>query len=80
MKKTTRKETKEIPRTYTVKKYDTLIKIARKELDNETLWKDIYELNKKAIEDTARKHGRKSSSTGWWIYEGTVLKLPGGSA
>ena len=80
VKKTTRKETKEIPRTYTVKKYDTLIKIARKELDNETLWKNIYELNQKVIEDTARKHGRKSSSTSWWIYEGTVLKLPGGSA
>lgn len=80
VKKSARRETKEIQRTYTVKKYDTLLKIARKELDNEALWKNIYELNKKVIEDTARKHGRKSSSNGWWIYEGTVLKLPGGSA
>lgn len=80
VKQSARRETKEISKTYTVKKYDTLIKIARKELNNEALWKNIYELNKKVIEATAKKYGRKSSSNGWWIYEGTVLKLPGGSA
>ena len=37
----------------------------------------IYSLNKTAIEAAAKKYGRSSSSNGWWIYPGTVLKLPG---
>ena len=32
---------------------------------------------KAAIEAAAKKYGRSSSSNGWWIYPGTVLKLPG---
>lgn len=78
-KKTTRKQTKEISRSYKVKKGDTLIKIARQQLGDGSQYTKIYELNRKTIEDAARKHGRKSSSNGWWIYPDTVLKLPGGN-
>lgn len=74
-KKTTRK-TKIKAKTYTVKSGDCLISIARKQLNNESKWKSIYTLNKKTIEAAAKKHGRKSSSNGWWIYPGTKLKLP----
>lgn len=74
-KKKTRK-TKTPAKTYTVKKGDTLIGIARKQLGNGSKHKSIYSLNKKAIEAAARKHGRKSSSNGHWIYPGTKLKLP----
>ena len=61
---------------YVVKKGDCLITIARKQLNDGSKWKKIYELNKKTIESEARKHGRKSSSNGHWIYPGTKLKLP----
>ena len=46
-------------------------------LGNGTKWQSIYNLNKAAIEAAAKKYGRSSSSNGWWIYPGTVLKLPG---
>lgn len=64
-------------KTYTVKQGDTLWDIARVKLGNGTKWTSIYSLNKTAIEATAKKYGRSSSSNGWWIYPGTVLKLPG---
>lgn len=63
--------------SYTVKKGDCLMYIARKELGDGTRWKEIYSLNKKVIEAEAKKRGRKSSSNGHWIYPGTELKLPG---
>lgn len=62
--------------SYTVKEGDSLWRIAKKQLNNANKWKDIYTLNKSAIEATAKKHGRASSSNGWWIYPGTKLKLP----
>ncbi len=74
--KTRKKKTS--AKTYTVKKGDTLMKIAKKQLNDSSKWKKIYSLNKKKIESAARKHGRKSSSNGHWIYPGTRLKLPGG--
>lgn len=52
------------------------MKIAKKQLNDASLWKTIYSLNKKAIEAEAKKRGRKSSSNGHWIYPGTKLKLP----
>lgn len=70
------RNTKEIAKTYTVKKGDCLYNIAKKQLNNASRWKDIYTLNKKTIESAAKKHGRKSSSNGHWIYPGTKLKLP----
>lgn len=64
-------------KTYTVKSGDTLWDIARVKLGNGSKWTSIYSLNKATIEATAKKYGRSSSSNGWWIYPGTVLKLPG---
>lgn len=70
------RSTKEIAKTYIVVKGDCLIKIAKKQLNDSSRWKEIYNLNKSVIESTAKKYGRKSSSNGWWIYPGTKLKLP----
>lgn len=63
-------------KSYIVKEGDSLYKIAKKQLNNEKKRDDIYSLNKAIIEATAKKHGRASSSNGWWIYPGTKLKLP----
>lgn len=70
------KKVKKAAKTYTVKKGDTLLKIARKQLGDGSKRKSIYRLNKKKIENAAKKHGRKSSSNGRYLYKGTVLKLP----
>ncbi len=76
VKKTTTRKTKETAKNYTVKKGDCLYNIAKKQLNNASRWKEIYTMNKKIIEETAKKHGKKSSSNGHWIYPGTKLKLP----
>lgn len=75
VKKKTRK-TKSTAKTYKVKKGDTLLNIAKKQLGNSSRRKEIYKLNKKKIEQVAKKHGRKSSSNGLYLYKGTILKLP----
>ncbi len=64
-------------KTYTVKQGDNLWDIARVQLGNGTRQTEIYNINKVTIEAAAKKYGRDSSSNGWWIYPGTVLKLPG---
>lgn len=74
-KKKKARKSKEPVKLYTVKKGDTLMKIAKKQLNDASLWRSIYALNKKTIEADARKHGKKSSSNGHWIYPGTKLKL-----
>lgn len=61
---------------YTVIKGDTLSGIAKKKLGKSGRWSEIYKLNKTTIENAAKKHGKKSSSNGHWIYPGTKLKLP----
>ena len=63
-------------KTYKVKKGDTLLNIAKKQLGSSSRRKEIYKLNKSRIEQAAKKHGRKSSSNGLYLYKGTVLKLP----
>lgn len=63
-------------KTYTVKQGDNLWDIARVKLGNGERQTEIYNLNKATIEAAAKKYGRSSSSNGWWIYPGTVLKLP----
>lgn len=62
--------------THKVKKGDTLINIARRYYKDEKEWSRIYKANKKVIEKEAKKHGRKSSSQGHYIYVGTELYLP----
>ena len=75
-KKKTTATTKTTYSSYTIKSGDTLWAIARKKLGKGSRWKEIYNLNKTIIEKTAKKHGRKSSSSGHWIYPGTKIKLP----
>lgn len=70
------RKTKEAATDYVVKQGDTLMNIAKKQLNNSSKWKEIYTLNKNAIENAAKKNGRKSSSNGHWLYKGTKLKLP----
>ena len=62
--------------SYTVVSGDTLWDIARRCLGNGTRWKEIYDLNADTIESAARSRGLGSSSTGHWIFPGTVLNIP----
>ncbi len=61
---------------YTVKSGDTLKKISIKKYRTAKKWTNIYKANKKVIEKAAKKHGRKSSDKGKYIYPGTVLSIP----
>lgn len=62
--------------TYVVKKGDCLWNIAKKYYGNGSKYTKIYNANKSVIESTAKKHGKKSSSNGHWIYPGTKLTIP----
>ncbi|MBD5089361.1 MAG: LysM peptidoglycan-binding domain-containing protein [Clostridiales bacterium] len=70
------RSSKDTPKSYIVKKGDTLMKIAKKQLNDSSQWKNIYTLNKKTIESEAKKRGKPGN--GHWIYPGTKLKIPGG--
>ena len=78
-KKTTRPSTKKSTKkkkTYRIVRGDTLCGISRKKYKTESKWRNIYNANKKVIEAAAKKHGRRNSDNGHWIYPGTVLTLP----
>ena len=78
-KKTTRPSTKKSTKkkkTYRIVQGDTLCGISRKKYKTESKWRNIYNANKKVIEAAAKKHGRRNSDNGHWIYPGTVLTLP----
>ncbi|MCM1233689.1 MAG: LysM peptidoglycan-binding domain-containing protein [Ruminococcus flavefaciens] len=62
--------------TYTVVSGDTLWGIAARKLGNGQNWTQIYNANKTVIENTAKKHGMKSSDHGHWIFPGTKLTIP----
>ena len=62
--------------TYTLKKGDTLWKIAQKYLGAGSKWKTIYNANKTIIEQQAKKHGKKSSDNGKWLYPGVKITIP----
>ncbi|WP_338552891.1 LysM peptidoglycan-binding domain-containing protein [Paenibacillus sp. KS-LC4] len=59
------RQTKETPKTYTLVRGDTLIGVARKQLGNESRWKEIQKLNGIADSELRR------------LQIGRVLKLPG---
>ncbi len=61
---------------YVVKKGDTLWKIAEEMLGSSFRYAEIYELNKATIEETARYKGKKDSGDGYWIFQGTLLRMP----
>jgi LysM repeat protein len=61
---------------YTVKKGDTLWSIAKKYYGSGSKWQNIWNKNKSILDSTAKKHGKKDSSKGHWIYPGTVLTIP----
>ena len=62
---------------YVVKKGDTLWKIAEEVLGSSFRYAEIYELNKATIEETAKNKGKKDSGDGYWIFQGTLLRMPG---
>ena len=59
-----------------VVKGDTLYGISKKYYGTGLKCKLIYDKNKTLIEETAKKHGKKSSSNGHWIFPGTILTIP----
>ena len=62
---------------YIVKKGDNLWNLAKKYLGKGVKMKEIYEANKDVIEKEAKRHGKKDSDNGHWIWEGTKLNIPG---
>lgn len=75
-KTTSRSSTKST--SYEVKKGDTLWAIAAnpKVYGDGKQYTKIYNANKNVIESEAKKHGKKSSNNGHWIYPGTKLTIP----
>lgn len=75
-KAATKRKTKTVKtKKYTVKKGDNLWSIAKRFTGKGSNNKAIYNQNKKVIEKAAKKHGKKSSNKGWWIYPGTKLVI-----
>ena len=66
-------------KSYTVVRGDTLWAISKKYLGSGNRYMEIYNANKDLIESTARKHGKKSSSSGHWIWPGETFTIPGQS-
>jgi len=67
---------KKAAESHTIKSGETLIYIAKAELQDSGRWKELYQLNKEVIESAAKAHGRSGSRNGSLIYPGTVLQLP----
>ena len=67
-------------RVYTVKKnYKSrtgICKISKKYYGTTSKWSTIYKKNKKKIENAAKKHNRKNSDRGKYLYKGTKLVIP----
>lgn len=63
-------------KTHVVKSGDCLWNIAKKYYGNGSKYTVIYKANKSAIEADAKKHGKRSSSNGHWIWPGLKLTIP----
>lgn len=63
-------------KVYVVKSGDCLWNISKKFYGKGASWTKIYNANKSAIEADAKKHGKKSSSNGHWIWPGLKLTIP----
>lgn len=61
---------------YTVRSGDCLWSIAKKYYGDGSRWQEIYQANKDALEESARKHGYQSSNGGNVIYPGVKLSIP----
>ena len=61
--------------SYQVKEKDTLQKISKKLTGSTKYAATIYKQNKKVIEAAAKKHKRKSSKNGKYLYKGTKLVI-----
>ena len=61
---------------YTVKKGDTLWRIAKQHYGNPLKWPTIYDANAAVIKATAKRYRKRNSDHGHWIYPGTVLTIP----
>lgn len=73
-----RTETVSTKETHTIVSGDTLWGIAQKYLSNGAKWQSVYDANKSAIEDMAKKRGYSGSDNGSKIFPGTILTIPGG--
>ena len=71
-----REKTKRVSRTCVTKKGDTLMKIARRELNDGKRWEAIYTLNKKKLQKAAKKQEKETFSKGSRLEAGLKLKLP----
>lgn len=63
-----------VPNNYTSR--SGICKISELYYGTTSKWKKIYDKNKKKIEAAAKKHGRKNSDKGKYLYKGTKLTIP----
>ncbi|EID42853.1 LysM peptidoglycan-binding domain-containing protein [Parageobacillus thermoglucosidasius] len=70
---TKRPNTQTKPKTYTVKKGDTLWALARKFYNDSSQFKKLWEANKDML---IKRDKRNIKQPGHWIYPGQVLKIP----
>lgn len=61
---------------YIIKKGDTLWSLAQQFYGDPTKCTAIYEANKEAIENAAKKNGKNGSSGGYWIFPGQSITIP----
>ena len=61
---------------YIVQKGDTLWDLSQKFYGTPARCTDLYKANQTIIEAEAQKHGKVSSSGGYWIWQGTQLQIP----
>lgn len=62
-------------KTYTIKSGDSMWSIAQQKLGDGSRWKELYEYNKEALDEEAKKYG-VTSNNGSYIYPGVTIKIP----